>query len=346
MLHRSDSTLDRYGDRRQQSSRDLSPPRSAIRSDFVPHYDSYRPSPGHHAVRDFGSFSRTADTYRPQYMDDTWPSSSTGDNVGYQRRSTYYDRADERQGSSISSTPPRVPSSLPKSQHRSSPSRPLAEMEGSPTSPRHFSVANSGHQSLSSSVSQSRGSSIFQQGPDTKSESRSSSRSPKRSRSGISELDAEFALPQLSIQPVQEKAPPRTTNEVPLSSNGSGAPFETSRSPGMVPYILADKQPSSHEAICMNGHINGNSAASQNALEPNASSLLISESVSSSDATPVRGMCTVRIKEVTMLTMHYRIASWSRGSTRGSGLHNYRCSLPLTWRITTKSRSLCDCRVV
>jgi hypothetical protein len=258
----------------------------------VPHYDSYRPSPAVHAVRDFGSFSRTADTYRPQYVDDSWPSSHTGDGVNYQRRSTCYDRADERQGSSISSTPPPLPSSLPKSQHRSSPPHPLAETEVYRTSPRHFSVVDSGHQSLSSSVSHSRGSSILRQGPDTKSESRSSSRSPKRSRSGISELDEEFALPQLSIQPVQEKALPRATNEVPLSSDDSGAPLDISKSLGMVLHLLADKQSSSHGTI----YTNGNFAASQKALERTTSSLLIPESVSSSDTTPLRGTSTVRIK--------------------------------------------------
>ncbi|KAH0826627.1 hypothetical protein J3R83DRAFT_4992 [Lanmaoa asiatica] len=245
--------------------------------------------PPFHAVRDLGSFSRTADTYRPQYLDDSRPSSHTGDGVSYQRRSTYYDRADEHQGSSISSTPPRLPTSLSKSQHRSPPPRPLIEMEVYRTSPRHFSVADSSHQSLSS-VSHSRGSSLFQEAPDSKSESRSSSRSPRRSRSGISELDEESTLPQSSIRPVQEKALAHATNEMPLSGDDSNAPSEGSKCLGLVvhvPAVSADKQSSSHETI----FANGNYAANQEALEPNASPLPIPKSVSSSDTTPHRGAC-------------------------------------------------------
>ncbi|KAF8438083.1 hypothetical protein L210DRAFT_3761656 [Boletus edulis BED1] len=258
---RPDSIPDRYGDRRQQSSRDHSPQRPAVRSDFVPHYDSYRPSVIH-AVRDYGSFSRTADTYRPQYQDDPWSSSHTGDSVSHQRKPSYHDRADERPGSSISSTPPRQHASLPESQPRSSPSRPLAEMESLSSS--HF-----------------RGSSMFREGPDTKSESRSSSRSPKLSRSGISELDEEFALPRLSIQPVQEKASLCATNGVPLSSDDSGVPIENSK--GLGKHVSADKQSSSHEIPYMNGNL----AARQITLETHALPFLIPESASSSNTTPL-----------------------------------------------------------
>lgn len=237
-------------------------------------------------------------------MDDSWPSSNTGDSVSYQRRSTCYDRADERQGSSISSTPPRLSASLPKSQHHSPPLRPLAETEVYRSSPRHFSVADGGHQSLSS-VSISRASSIFREGLDTKSESRSSSRSPRCSGSGISELDEESALPQSSIQPVRGKALSRATNEVPLSGDDSNAPIERFKCLGTVVHVSADKQSSSHETIFMNG----NYAANQEVLERNASPLPISKSVYPSDATPHRGTCAVRIKKATMLTMRCRIAS-------------------------------------
>ncbi|KAF8552083.1 hypothetical protein OG21DRAFT_195928 [Imleria badia] len=305
---RSDPTLDRYGDRRQQSSRDLSPQRPAVRSDFVPHYDSYRPSPTFHAVRDFGSFSRTADTYRPQYLDGPRSASHTGDSANPLRRSTYYDRAEDHQGSSISSTPPRASASLPKSQHLSSPSRPPDDTEVYRTSPRHFSIADSAHRSLSASVSHSRGSSIFREGPDTKSESRSSSRSPRRSRSGISELDEDFALPQLPIQPVQEKAPPCAMNEVPLSSDDNDAPLEISKSLGMVVRISADKQSSSHETTYMNGNL----AARQKALESNASTLLIPESICSSETTPF----TESSREV--VTPHVEADSTTVGSLRPS----------------------------
>lgn len=305
MFCRLDSTFDRYGDRRRQSSRDLSPQKPAIRSDFVPHYDSYRPSSALHAVRDLGSFSRTADTYRPQYQDDAWTSSHTSDSVSYQRRPTCFDRAEERQGSSISSTPPRLSASLPQLQHRSPPPRPLAETELYQSSSIHFPVADSGHQSLSSSLSLSRASSIFREGPDTKSESRSSSRSPRRSRSGISELDETSTLPQLSIQPVQEKALSRVTNEVPFPGDAGNAPLERSKCPGIVVHISANKQSSSHQTI----FTNGNYAANQEALEGNASPLPIPKSVSCSDATPHRGACAARIKKAPMLTMRCSIAS-------------------------------------
>ena len=216
--------------------------------------------------------------------------------MSHQRRPTYYDRADERQGSSISSTPPRLPASLP---HRSPSPRPLAETEEYPASPRRLSAADSAHQSLSS-VSRSRGSSIFREGFDTKSESRSSSRSPRCSRTGISELGEEFALPQLSIQPVQEKAPSRDTNEVPLSGDGSNAPLEDSESLGIAMHIWADKQLSGHKTIYMNGNLSANLEA----LEPNASPLPIPELVSSNGATSHRGTCAVRIKKATLLTIH------------------------------------------
>ncbi|KAG6377436.1 hypothetical protein JVT61DRAFT_15240 [Boletus reticuloceps] len=179
--------------------------------------------------------------------------------VSQQRRPSYHDRADERPGSSISSTPPRQHASLPESQPRSSPSRPLAEME-----------------SLSSS--HSRGSSMFREGPNTKSESRSSSRSPKLSRSGISELDEEFALPQLSIQPVQEKASLCATNGVSPSSDDSGVPIENSK--GLGTHVSADKQSSSHDTAYMNGNL----AARQ---ITHALPFLIPESAYSSDTTPL-----------------------------------------------------------
>lgn len=234
-------------------------------------------------MRDLGSFSRTADTYRPQYLDDSWPSSNTGDSVSHQRRSAYYDRVDERQGSSISSTPPRLPASLPTSQHRSPSPRPLVETEGYRASPRRFPVADSDHQPLSS-VSRSRGSSIFQEGLDTKSQSRSSSRSPGYSRTGISELGEESALPQLLIQSV-EKAPAHETNKVPISGGDSNAPSEGSESLGTVIHVSADRQLSSHETIYMNGNL----AANLEALKRNPSPLPTPESVSSNDAMPQRG---------------------------------------------------------
>lgn len=290
MLHRSDS-LDRFGDRRQ---REPSPQRPVMRSDFVTHYDSYRPSPTFHAtptfhaVRDFGSFSRTADTYRPQYPDDTWPSSYSGDGIGHQRKSSLHDRTDERPGSSISSTPPRPPASPPQSQPRS-PSSPLAETEVGRTNSRRFSIADNGHQSPSPSLSHSRGSSIFPEGPATKSESRSWSRSPKRSRSGISELDDEFTLPQLSTQSVQEKALPCVTNEVPLLGGDGGVLLQNSRGLGMVVHGSAEKQLSGHETACMNG----NFAARQKALEP---PFLVPELVPSRDTMPLRGTYTLRVR--------------------------------------------------
>ncbi|KAG9313419.1 hypothetical protein JVU11DRAFT_5738 [Chiua virens] len=276
----SDSTFDRYGDRRQQLSRDISPQRSTVRSDFVSHYDSYRPSPTVHAVRDLGSYSRTADTYRPQYQDDPRSLAHTGDSVSYQRRPSYHDRTDDRQESSISSTPPRLPSSS-KSQNHSPASRPNEADEYRPSA-KLFPVADNARRLPSPSASHSRGSSIFRDGPDTISESRSSSRSPKCSRSGISELDEEPALLRSSIQPVQEKALARATNEVPLSGGDNNAPSESSKSLGIVEEVSADQQSSSHETI----HMNDNFAANLEVLGRNTSLLQIPDLISSSDTTP------------------------------------------------------------
>ncbi|KIJ61642.1 hypothetical protein HYDPIDRAFT_159357 [Hydnomerulius pinastri MD-312] len=296
------SPPDQYRDRRPPLSRDFSPQRPPARTDYPLHHpveNNYRPYPAPQAVRDLGGFSRTADTYRPQYQDDPWRPSYTADSTGpavahQQRRSSYCDHGDERPGSSIASTPPPrpyvPPNLLPKTQYRSPspPPRPHTEVEAYRSIIRRSSIPDDNYRSYSPSVSRSCGSSISEEPPRKKFKSRSSSRSSRDSRpdkSGISAPNEGAPLPQTSIQSdttaVETKASPHVPDNAP-SAYDHKAPSEASSSLGSVIDTLMDNQTSSHETL----HVNGALAARNEPLERNLAPPASPELVPSNNVTP------------------------------------------------------------
>jgi hypothetical protein len=254
-------------------------------------------------VRDLGSFSRTADTYRPQYLDDSRPPSHTTDGIGCQRRSSYHEDEDEHPGSSIASTPPRLQAplgpSLSKSQYRSPspPSRQFTQAEMYRSTPRRYSIHDDGYRTYSPSVSRSRGSSISEEPPRKKFRSRSSSRSSNTSRLPRSGISEEPPLFQMSIQSdtaiMHTKAFQHVLNIVSTTSHDNNAPSEGSTSPGTTIVTSTDKQLPSHKTI----HVNGSSSSDREILEHNALSPPTPELAPCNDVTLLKGMCAQRLKK-------------------------------------------------